>query len=190
MEYKTDYQSIVLMGKIASGKGTQTQFILNDFGGAYFANGDNIRAAATQDSVFGKKMKAVYEEGFLMPEWIASYWMARAIIDQHPNEIIVFESVAKKPDEAELFHEIHEWMGRPYVVFNLQISDDIVRERSEARGRDANDTGEMIDKRLKEYQTYTDKSIEFFRSHNKVVDIDGTQTPDDVKKALFNYLQK
>ena len=190
MEYKTDYLSIVLMGKIASGKGTQTQMVLKDFGGSYFANGDNIRAAGKKDSVFGKKMKAVYEEGFLMPEWIASYWMARAILDEHPDDIIVFESVAKKPDEADLFHEIHEWMGRSYIVFNLVVSDDLVHERSEARARDVNDTSELISKRLDEYRTFTEKSIDIFRSHGKVVDIDGDQTPEQVREEIFKHLQK
>jgi len=178
------------MGKIASGKGTQTQFILDNFGGAYFANGDNIRAAAKLGSVFGQKMKETYEDGLLMPEWIASYWMTRAIIDEHPEESIVFESVAKKPDEAELFHEIHEWIDRPYIIFNLMISDEVVYERSTARARDMNDQGDLIDKRLEEYRTFTEKSIEIFRSHGKVVDIDGTQTPEQVKEEIFSHLQK
>lgn len=178
------------MGKIASGKGTQTQLILDNFGGHYFANGDNIRAAATLDSVFGQKMKQVYEEGFLMPVWIASYWMARAIVDQHPDETIVFESVAKKPDEAELFHEIHDFMGREYVVFNLVVSDEVVHERSVSRGRDANDTSEVINKRLDEYRIHTEKSIEIFRSHGKVVDIDGTHSPEEVREEIFKHLQK
>lgn len=189
MEYNTKYQSIVLMGKIASGKGTQTQFILDTFGGAYFANGDNIRAAAKLDSVFGQKMKETYEGGLLMPEWIASYWMTKAIIDEHPDELIVFESVAKKPDEAELFHEIHEWIDRPYIIFNLQVSDELVRERSVARARDINDQGDLIEKRLEEYRTFTEKSIEIFREKGTLVDVDGSLSPDEVKEIIFKHLQ-
>lgn len=133
-------------------------------------------------------MKNMYEGGYLMPEWVASYWMTHALVSQHEDERVVFEGVAKKPNEAELFHEIHEWVDRPYVVFNLEISDDIVRERSSGRARDVVDSGKVVEKRLDEYHTYTAKSIEFFRERGTLIDIDGTKTPEEVREQIFTYL--
>lgn len=185
---KTKFQSIVLMGKIASGKGTQGHLVLDTFGGFIYSNGNKIRTVAKEDTVFGKKMKAVYEEGYLMPEWIASYWMAHAIVDEHLTDLLVFEGVARKPNEAELFHEIHEWIGRKYVVFNLQISDEEVRTRTAGRARDIADSAAAVEKRLEEFQTYTAKSIEFFRKKGTLIDIDGTLTPEEVQQQIFNYL--
>jgi len=189
MEFSTKYKSVVLMGKIASGKGTQAEFIINDFGGSMYSNGDKVRATAKLPTIFGEKMKNMYEGGFLMPEWIASYWMTHALVSEFEKERIIFEAVAKKPNEAQLFHEIHEWIGRPYVVFNLDISDDLVRERSAARARDAVDSEKSVEKRLEEYHTYTTKSIEFFRGRGTLIDVDGTLSPEAVKEQIFNYLQ-
>jgi adenylate kinase len=189
MEYKINYQSIVLMGKICSGKGTQANFILDTFGGTLYSNGNKVRETAAQPTVFGQKMKEMYEGGYLIPEWIASYWMTHALVSQFEKERIVFEAVAKKPDEAVLFHEIHEWINRPYIVFNLDISDDLVRKRSEARARDVVDSPKSVDKRLEEYRTYTAHSIEFFRSKGTLIDVDGTQTPEEVRAHIFNVLE-
>ncbi len=188
MENTTKYQSIVLMGKIASGKGTQANNVIDSFGGVLYSNGDKLRQVVTIATPFGEKMKEMYEGGYLMPEWVASYWMTDAIVKEFPTTNIVFEGVAKKPNEAELFHEIHHWLHRPYVVFHLEITDEEVRTRSARRARDEVDSPKSVEKRLEEYHTYTSKSIEFFRTKGTLIDIDGTLSTQDVKQQIFNYL--
>lgn len=188
MEYKTKYQSIVLMGKIASGKGTQANAIVSCFGGTLYSNGNKVRETAQLPTIFGRKMKEMYEGGYLIPEWIASYWMTHALVSQYEHERVIFEAVAKKPNEAELFHEIHEWLGRPYIVFNLEVSDDVVRERSLARARDVVDSPKSVEKRLEEYHTYTARSVEFFRTQGTLIDIDGALPPETVQEKIFNFL--
>ena len=176
------------MGKIASGKGTQANHVLSHFGGTLYSNGNKVRETAQQASVFGRKMKEMYESGRLIPEWIASYWMTHALVTQHENERIVFEAVAKKPDEAELFHEIHTWINRPYIVFHINVSDEIVKERSAMRARDIVDSARSVEKRLEEYNTYTAHSIEIFRSKGTLIEIDGSKSEHEVKEQIFNYL--
>lgn len=190
MEYTTPYQSIVLLGKIASGKGTQADLILSHFGGVLYSNGNKMREVAQKPTVFGHKMKETYEEGRLMPEWIASYWMTHALVSQHVDERIIFEAVAKKPQEAELFHEIHTWIDRPYIVFHIAVSDDIVHERSMERSRDIVDTPKSIEKRLEEYNTHTTQSVSVFRQKGTLVDIDGHQSVEMVKEEIFNHLMR
>jgi adenylate kinase family enzyme len=133
-------------------------------------------------------MKEMYEGGYLIPEWIASYWMTHALISQHEHERVVFEAVAKKPDEAELFHEIHTWINRPYAVFHIDVTDEVVRERSSRRSRDVVDLPHSVEKRLEEYNTYTAKSIEVFRSKGTLIEIDGSKDELGVKEQIFNYL--
>lgn len=188
MEYNTKYQSIVLMGKIASGKGTQADLILSHFGGVLYSNGNKTREAAQQPTVLGRKMKEMYENGELTPEWLASYWMTHALVSQHVDERIVFEAVAKKPHEAELFHEIHTWMGRPYIVFHIDVTNDVAHERSAERARDIVDSPKSVEKRLEEYNLHTTKSIEIFRQYGTLVDVDGSKTQDEVRTQIFNHL--
>lgn len=188
MQYVTKYQSIVLMGKIASGKGTQADLILSHFGGSLYSNGNKVREAATQPSVFGNRIKEVYEGGYLIPEWVASYWMTHALIHQEEGEKIVFEAVAKKPEEAKMFDEIHTWIGRPYIVFHIDVSDDEVHTRSLKRSRDVVDSVKSVEKRLEEYNIYTAASIEIFRQKGVLVDIDGSQSEEQVKSQIFKHL--
>lgn len=190
MDYTTKYQSIVLMGKIASGKGTQAEGVINSFGGVLYSNGNLLRETIKLPTVFGKKMKEMYESGYLMPEWIASYWMTHALVGQYEHERVVFEAVARKPNEAELFHEIHEWLNRSYIIFNIEVSDDIVMQRSLGRARDGLDTPKSVEKRLDEFHTYTAHSIEYFRKQGTLIDIDGEASPEEVQEKIINYLKE
>lgn len=178
------------MGKIASGKGTQAHFICEQFGGVLYSNGNRVRAVIEEPTVFGMRMREMYESGQLMPEWVASYWMTHALIAEHAGERIIFEGVARKPYEAELFHEIHAWIGRPYIVFHINVSDDVVRERSALRSRDALDAAHVVEKRLEEYQIHTAQSVEIFRHKGMLFDIDGNGTVDSVREQIFNHLIK
>lgn len=176
------------MGKIASGKGTQAERIIKDYGGVMYSNGDNVRSAIKEPTPFGQNVKTCYEGGLLIPEWIASYWMTDALVNKYSQERIIFEAVAKKPDEAKLFIEIHEWLQRPYIIFNLDISDDLVRVRSQARARDQVDVPEIIEKRLAEYHQFTAESINIFASTGKLVNIDGSLTPEMVQAEINSHL--
>ncbi len=153
-----------------------------------FSVGNKVRELATMDTPLGGRVKEAYEEGLLMPNWLASYWMMHALLHKHSDEKLIFEAVARKPDEAEIFHEIHDWTCRPYIVFYLDIPDDIVRERSAGRNRDAVDNAEAVEKRIEEFNTYTVHSLEVFRSHGKVVTIDGTLNIEEVTKQIFSKL--
>lgn len=188
MEYATKYQSIVLMGKVAAGKGTQAEFILNHFGGTLYSNGNKVREVIQLHTPFGKRMKEVYESGNLIPEWIASYWMTHALVSQYEDDRVVFEAVAKKPIEAELFHEIHEWIDRPYIVFHIKVSNEEVHKRSALRARDIVDSPRSVEKRLEEYKLYTERSIEIFTQKGTLIEIDGSRDQEAVKEDIFKHL--
>lgn len=185
----TPYASIALIGKVASGKETQAKRIITDFGGALYSNGGKLRASSSEDTVFGRKLKVMYDRGELMPEWLASYWMVDAILHAG-TERIVFEGVAKKPNEAELFHEIHEWIERPYIVFHIKVSDETVYARSKSRGRDLLDTEDGIRVRLAAYREHTEASIEVFKSKGTLIDIDGERPIEDIYADIVSHLKQ
>lgn len=189
MEHRTKYESIVLMGKITAGKGTQADRLADRYGSVLFSVGQLVRDTAAADSAFGRRMKVVYESGELIPEWIASYWMTEALISRYPETPVIFEAVARKPDEAELFHTIHEWIGRSYVVLNLEVSDEEVLARSAARNRDVVDAEHVVRRRLAEFAAHTKYSIDIFRSYGKVIDIDGTCSKDEVFEEILKNIE-
>jgi adenylate kinase family enzyme len=101
---------------------------------------------------------------------------------------LVFESVARKPEEAVKLHEIHEMLGREYIVVYLEIADELVVERMLSRGRDEADTADNIKKRLQAFYDETQESINIFASHGKVRTVDANQEPEKVFEDIIKAI--
>lgn len=189
MEHNTAYQSIILIGRAGTGKGTQAKKIADALSYEIFSTGEKSREIAAQDTPLGRHIAAIHTTGWI-PEWLASYVMTKALLDEYPETGLVFESVARKPEEARKLHEIHSAIERPYVVLYLDCDKEILTERLLKRGRAGYDTEEKITKRAHAFETETMQSIEFFKAQGALKTINADQTVEavftDIMKAIEN----
>lgn len=188
-KYQSAHQSIVLMGKTGSGKGTQAEMLAAALGYKIFSTGQKTREVSAEDSPLGKQIQKIGVSGWI-PEWLATYFMVEALLKDYANEGLVFESVARKPQEARHLNEIHEMTNRSYIVIFLEIADEVVIERMRARKRDASDSEENIQKRLRAYEEETTESVAFFKEKNKLVNVNADQAPDKVFEDILSEISK
>lgn len=184
MESKTPYQSIILMGRAGTGKGTQARKLAEALGYGVFSVGDKTREYAAKDTPLGHHIARIHTTGWI-PEWLASYLMTKALLEEFSDQGLVFESVARKPEEAKKLHEIHEEIERPYVVLHLECDDTELTERLLKRGREGYDTPEKIAKRKEAFMNETVHSLEFFAEQNKVKTVNADQTVDEVFEDIL-----
>lgn len=177
------------MGKTGSGKGTQAALLARSLHYTAFSSGEAFRNIREEDSHLGKKVKEEYDTGIWLPYWFASYLFQDALLHLKDGAGIVLEGVGRREQEARVFDEVTTWLERPYLVFNLEISDEESRHRQELRHRDLLDTPEMITKRLEEYKDHTIPALEFFRSKGVVIDVNGQQPIDVIHQDIMNHLK-
>lgn len=177
------------MGKTGCGKGTQASRLATELSYDIFSTGDRVRALAAEDSSLGRHIRDIHIKGWV-PEWLASYLFAKAILEEDIDRGLVFESVARKPEEARKLHEMHSMLNRSYIVIHLDVSDDVVTERMRKRQRDESDSEENIKNRLQAFYDETVHSLEFFRSEGKVVDIKAVGTADEVYAEVLKAIAK
>jgi adenylate kinase len=184
-------KTIFFIGKPGSGKGTQAKMLAERTGWTVLGAGAQFRAIAEEDTFVGHKVKEGIEKGCLMPHWFAMYLYQKALFSVPEDANVIFDGFSRKPEEAKLIIDSLEWLGRPFTVLNIDVSDEEVTKRlmgrAQTSGR-ADDRQDVVDERLEEYQEYTTKSLELFQEKGVLIDIDGTPSPEVIATEVAKVL--
>ncbi len=186
---KSNINTILMMGKTGSGKGTQSELLAKKLGYQVFSTGDEFRKLRKREDFLGGLVREAYDQGLLMPHWFASYIFEDALLKLAPEQGLVCEGIGRKEPEARLFHDVALWLKRDYVVFELVVSDEEVTKRmlSRDRGDGLNDE-EKIKVRLREYREFTEAAINFFKSEGRVISVDGMPSPEKIHEEVMKKL--
>ena len=148
------YKAILFIGKSGCGKGTQAALLEKENGFGTFSSGARFREIAATGTTLGKRVGEVIDSGVFMPHWFATYVFQEKVFNTSSQDGIIFDGVARKPEEALLFHEVMSWVDRPYLVIYLKVSEESVRGRlvlrKEEQGRD-DDSEEGVTSRLSQF---------------------------------------
>lgn len=178
-------RTIFFVGKPGCGKGTQAKLLSAKTGWSTISAGKQFRAIALEDTPVGHKVKSQIDSGALMPHWFAMYLYQKALFALPADASVIFDGFNRKIPEAELIVSSLEWLGRPFTVVNIVVSDEEVRRRlvirKETDGR-ADDS--VVGERLKEYETYTAAAIEIFRKTGNLVEVNGEQAPEKIAEEI------
>jgi adenylate kinase len=185
-------RTFLFMGRPGCGKDTQGHLLADKIHTKLFSSGEVFRNIIGSGSAAGNRLKADLDAGMLMPTWFASYLFEGALVGLKEEENIVFQGACRILPEAQLFHEIHEWMGRPYTVLYLDISEEEMKKRVLYRiegGSERGDDGEhAMQNRINEFNTKTAQSVEFFKSKGMLVSINGEQSKEGVHTEVLKVL--
>jgi adenylate kinase len=182
-------RTIFFVGKPGCGKGTQARLLSEKTGWPVLSAGKQFRAIAEEQTPVGRKIKSEIDAGFLAPHWFAMHLYLKSLFSIGDDSSAVFDGFNRKVQEAELVVSSLKWLGRPFSVVLIKVSDEEVEKRlglrKEVEGRvDDN----AVDERLKEYREHTERAIQIFRDEGTLIEVNGEQTPEaiaaDVAKVL------
>jgi adenylate kinase len=157
--------NILLLGPQGSGKGTQAKRIAEEYGIPHIATGDMLRAAIATGTEIGKKIEPIYNRGDLVPDDLMIELIRERLQQDDARDGFVLDGFPRNYAQAEALDEMLKEIGRELdVVFALQVSDDVSRERLLERARlegREDDTPEAIDNRLRIYHEQTEPLVEY-----------------------------
>lgn len=180
-----DIRTIFFIGKPGCGKGTQAKLLAEKTGWPVFASGDLFRAIAQEDTPVGRKVKEENHVGILQPHWFAMYLFLKTLFSIPEGSNAIFDGFSRKVPEAELVIDSLRWLDRPFSVLYLRVSDgEICRRLSLRKEKDGRADDSFVDKRLEEYHTYTEPSVELFRKSGVLIEIDGEQTREAIAAEI------
>jgi len=174
--------NIALFGPPGAGKGTQSKMLLEKYNLTYISTGDMLRQEISEGTKLGLQAKSVIERGGLVSDEIIVQLIEKRIVENTNSNGILFDGFPRTTVQAYILDGL---MLRLKTSLTCMVSlevpeDELVRrmmERSKISGR-SDDTEEVIQFRLKEYENKTKPAIS------------GTGEIQDIFSSITNVIQQ
>lgn len=185
--------NIVIFGAPGSGKGTQSDKIIAEYGVEHISTGDVLRAEIKGGTELGKTAAAYINDGKLVPDSLIIDILA-STLDAKGKDIkgVIFDGFPRTIAQAEALNAMLAERGQSVsTVIGLEVDDEELIKRIVARGATsgrADDNAETAKKRLDTYYSQTLPLKDFYINEGKYAKIEGVGAIDDIfaqiKKAI------
>lgn len=171
--------NIIVMGPVGSGKSTQAALIAEKLGLFHFDVGEILRSEVARETVFGKKIKSYLNNGELISDDLLTKFLQKET--RKHKEGFILDGAPRTLSQARILPFKIE------KVFYLRVSDKETTKRLLKRRR-YDDTPKLIKKRLDIYHQVTEPILDFFREKNKLQEIDGERSVNEIFDDINSYL--
>ena len=184
--------NIVIFGAPGSGKGTQSERIVEKFGINHISTGDVLRAEIKNGTELGKTAKGYIDNGQLIPDELMIDILASVFDSFEDSKGVIFDGFPRTIAQAEALKKMLKDRGQDVsIMIDLDVPEDELMVRLVKRGKDsgrADDNEETIKKRLVVYNTQTSPLKDWYKEDGKYQHINGLGSVDgiftDIVKAV------
>jgi len=185
--------NIVLFGPPGSGKGTQSEKIIDKYGLTHFSTGDMLRAELAAETELGLKAKNIMERGELVPDEIIIGMIRNKIGAETGAKGFIFDGFPRTVAQAGALDSLLEELGTKIdVMLGLEVERQELIDRLLKRGQDqgrADDNLETIENRIKVYDEQTSPVMGYYESQGKYRGINGVGSIDDIFGRLTSIIE-
>lgn len=174
---------ILLIGPQGSGKSTQASLLAEFLNVPKISTGDIFRELAKEDSEEGIRIRQIMNEGRLIDDTETAKIVERRLQKNDVRDEFILDGYPRNLAQKELFDP-----GVDKVIY-LKVPDEEVIKRLSARGRE-DDSPEAIKKRLDLYYEQTKPLLDYYRSHDILIEIDGIGSVEKIQDEIRKHFEK
>jgi adenylate kinase len=168
--------NIILFGPPGSGKGTQSQNLVERYNLKHLSTGDLLRSEIAAKTPLGMEAKSFMDNGILVPDEVVIGMISSALEANPTVRGFLFDGFPRTYAQAEALDKLlalHK--TNIALVLALEVSEEELVKRLLNRGLTsgrADDVNELvIRERIIEYQRKTTVVADYYRESDKVVSI-------------------
>lgn len=208
---------LVLLGPIGVGKGTQAKRLCEKYGIIHISTGDMLREHLKNQTEIGLKVKEIMDSGALVPDDIVVEMVKRRVKMPDAEAGYILDGFPRNTAQAEILEE-GNILGDDYVAVLLDLEDDVIAKRLGGRRvcpgcsavyhvpnlppkkdgvcdtcgaaiiqRD-DDKEAVVLNRLRIYHETSEPVVEFYKSRNRLIEIDASVGADEVSERVVKAL--
>jgi len=180
--------NIVIFGAPGSGKGTQSERLIKEYGLHHISTGELLRDHIARGTEIGKA------QGNLIPDELMLELLEHEIDtnSQKTSKGIIFDGFPRTVPQADALKALLARRGSGiHAVVGLEVADDELVDRLVKRGLESGRSDDNIDtirKRLEVYHRQTSPLREYYVSEGKYCPIEGAGDVEkifgDIKRAV------
>ena len=186
--------NIVIFGAPGSGKGTQSERIVEKYGINHISTGDVLRAEIKNGTELGKTAKGYIDQGQLIPDELMIDILASVFDSFKDSKGVIFDGFPRTIAQAEALKKMLAERGQDVsVMVDLEVPEDELMVRLIKRGKDsgrADDNEETIKKRLHVYHSQTAPLIDWYKNEKKYQHINGLGTMAGIFAEICEAIDK
>lgn len=181
--------NLILFGPPGSGKGTQSEKLIEKYGLKHLSTGDLLRSEIAQQTALGLEAKKIMDKGHLVPDEVVIGMISSALDSNPQAKGFLFDGFPRTAAQAEALDKLLELKGSAiHVMLALDVSEDELIKRLLNRGKTSgrsDDTNEAVIKsRIVEYQNKTTAVADYYKEFDKVVMVKGEGSIDEIFSSL------
>jgi adenylate kinase len=186
--------NIILCGAPGSGKGTQSQYIMEKFGLQHLSTGDVLRAEIASGSKLGVHIDALISRGNLVPDD-----MMYGVIDNYLRTLpkdckgIILDGYPRTVPQAEALTELLKKYQMDAIMIDLLVDEQLLIQRLIERGKvsgRADDNLNTIRHRIAVYHNQTEPIAHYYLHHGNYCPVNGNHSVEDVFLQIEGIIKR
>ena len=188
--------NIVIFGAPGSGKGTQSDKLIEHYNLFHISTGDVLRDNIRRGTDLGKTAKGYIDQGQLVPDELIIDILAQVLDDNKDkvSEGVIFDGFPRTIPQAEALEQLLADRGTQIdAVVGLEVPEEELIKRILLRGQmsgRSDDNEDTARKRLETYHNQTSPLKAYYEEQGKYRAINGLGSIDGIfeliKEALDN----
>jgi adenylate kinase len=186
--------NLILFGPPGSGKGTQSEKIVEKFGLIHLSTGNLLRQEIADRTPLGQEAKNFMDKGQLVPDEVV-IGMIDSCLEKHADaKGFLFDGFPRTVAQAEALDKLLALKKTGICkVLALEVDEEeltrrLVR-RGETSGRSDDTSEDVIRQRFSVYKKDTEPVAGYYKEQGKFEVVKGMGTVDDIFEALRSCIE-
>jgi len=179
--------NVILLGPPGVGKGTAARLLSEKYNLPHISTGDILRTEIASNTELGKKAQEYVDVGKLVPDELVTEIIRAKLTSPEAAKGYFLDGYPRTIAQANALQTFSK-MDR---VLNLSAPRKVIVERIMKRGEGrSDDSSEIVNQRISEYEEKTIPLIDFYRNEGLLKDIDATKNIEGVVAQCIEILEE